>query len=480
MLSRLLLRNALILISINVVVKPLYTLLIEPAVQHRIGMSDYGRYAALLNITLIASVLLDLGITGWNTVQTAKVRGISSALHNKVLRIRFFLSFVYILAVMMVVNGMGYGPHDLMVALVLCATQICSSFILFLRSYTSGTLSFRDDRLLSVLDKVLLFVVMTIIIWGPSSELYPLTVTMFIGVQLLTALVVLIIALLIVRNYKHESSNATTYSQLLSSAFPFGLLFLFNIMMLRCDTIMIDFMNGPEEAGRYMMSYRFFEAIIMIAYLMSNILVPSFARYQNDLPVLRKVFNSGFRTAISFFILIAVVILLLRNEILEVVYGSLGRGQLTVFSLMTISSFFFSLQYVTGSFLTSMERLKLLISISLSGLILNVGLNYFLIPLHGALGAGYSSLLTQCVVLILQYYFVLRFLNDDTTRQTSIYSMALTVIIAIALYLEISLDLSGVQKALITFVTIMGIAVVLYKSSMLDLFFIKNSINNDK
>ena len=80
---------------------------------------------------------------------------------------------------------------------------------------------------------------MTIIIWGPYLSIHPLTLSIFIGVQLLIALIVLIIGLLIVRKYKYDSSDEITYSQLLSSAFPFGLLFLFNIMMLRSDTIMI-------------------------------------------------------------------------------------------------------------------------------------------------------------------------------------------------------------------------------------------------
>ncbi|NDB86110.1 MAG: hypothetical protein EB127_25925 [Alphaproteobacteria bacterium] len=321
---------------------------------------------------------------------------------------------------------------------------------------------------------------MTIIIWGPYLSIHPLTLSIFIGVQLLIALIVLIIGLLIVRKYKYDSSDEITYSELLSSAFPFGLLFLFNIMMLRSDTIMIDLMNGPEEAGRYMMSYRFFEAIIMIAYLMSNILLPSFARYYNNVVVLQKVFNSGFRTAFSFFIILIGAILVLRNEIMLTVYGALGGEQLFVFSLMIISSFFFSLQYVTGSFLTSMERLRFLISISVSGLILNLSLNFFLIPLYGSLGAAFSSILTQFIVLILQFYFVIRLLNDRKTLQTGIYTAVLTGIVGAAIYFIISLGLTGVYNVLLTFVAIIGMAVLLYRKNMLDLFFIQNSINNEK
>lgn len=478
MINRLLFRNAVLLIVINVLIKPLYTLVIEPAVQHRIGMSEYGRYAALLNITLIASVLLDLGITGWNTIQTSKARGISSVLYYKVIRIRLLLALLYISFVMILVYVLGYNSQDIMMALVIGITQICSSFILFLRSYTSGTLSFADDRLLSVLDKVLLFITMATIMWLPNHAFHPLTVNTFIWVQLAVSLSVLLIGLLLIRKYKYHKDGELSNHTLLKSAVPYGMLFLFNIMMLRCDTIMLDFIKGPEEAGRYMMSYRFFEAIIMIAYLMSNILLPSFARYHKDSLVLNRIFNSGFRTALSVFLIGVCTVLLVRREILEEVYGFMGNEEIGVFTVMIVSSFFFALQYVTGSFLTSMERMKSLLSISIIGLVLNVSLNLYLIPIYGSLGAAYSSVCTHILILCFQFFFVASYFKDDYTLQTGIRSLLLTLAFSVATFCMISIGMAGIEKAVFTFAFVLSMIVVLFKTRMLDLFFIRESVNN--
>ncbi|PKP44654.1 MAG: hypothetical protein CVT95_10860, partial [Bacteroidetes bacterium HGW-Bacteroidetes-12] len=42
--------------------------------------------------------------------------------------------------------------------------------------------------------------------------------------------------------------------------------------------------------------------------------------------------------------------------------------------------------------------------IALIGVIINVGLNSFLIPEYKALGAAYASLITQCIIIIGQIY----------------------------------------------------------------------------
>ncbi len=467
------------LIAVNVVVKPLYTLLIEPLVQQRIGMTEYGRYAAVLNITLIATVLLDLGITGWNTVHTAKSRGVSSLMYWKLFKIRGALALLYLIVICATVFALGYESKDFIIAIILGLTQVCSSFVLFLRSYTSGTLSFRDDRLLSVLDKVILFLSMGIIFFGPAVFSEAFNVYVFCGAQFLTSLLVMIVAILCVRKYKSLEVHDFSYGKVLRSAFPYALLFLMNIMMLRMDTIIIDALRGPDEAGRYMMSYRFFEAIIMIAYLLSNLLLPAFARYHQDSQTVSRIFNSGFRSATCFFLIVVCVLTLMRKEILMEIYGDMGAEQMNVFSLMILSSLCFALQYVTGSLLTSLERIKVLILISMTGLILNLTLNYGLIPKFGYAGSAFSCLITQLCVLLSQFYFVSLYLGDKKTVSTGIISMALALWVMGLTYLALSLQLTQLQNAIFTFALLVLSGAVMYKWKMIDFLFVRVSISNN-
>ena len=51
----------------NVVVKPLWILGIEVGVQNAVGNQMYGFYAALFSFSYIFNILLDLGVTNFNT-----------------------------------------------------------------------------------------------------------------------------------------------------------------------------------------------------------------------------------------------------------------------------------------------------------------------------------------------------------------------------------------------------------------------------
>ena len=51
----------------NLLVKPLWILGIEVGVQNAVGNEVYGFYFSILSISLIFNILLDLGITNFNT-----------------------------------------------------------------------------------------------------------------------------------------------------------------------------------------------------------------------------------------------------------------------------------------------------------------------------------------------------------------------------------------------------------------------------
>ena len=62
--------------------------------------------------------------------------------------------------------------------------------------------------------------------------------------------------------------------------------------------------------------------------------------------------------------------------------------------------------YVFGTLLTANGDLKSLNVISLIGLLVNVILNYQLIPVQGIQGAAWATLATQMVVVVLQLIYV--------------------------------------------------------------------------
>ena len=66
-MRRFFVKNILFVIAINVLVKPVWVLLIDRSVQNRVPGGEYGTYQALLNLSIIFQIVLDFGITSYNS-----------------------------------------------------------------------------------------------------------------------------------------------------------------------------------------------------------------------------------------------------------------------------------------------------------------------------------------------------------------------------------------------------------------------------
>ncbi|NBP91865.1 MAG: polysaccharide biosynthesis protein, partial [Actinobacteria bacterium] len=64
--------NLLILLCLNLLIKPFWILVIEPHVQNSVGNGSYGEYFAIANFSFLLNILLDFGITNFNNKNIAQ------------------------------------------------------------------------------------------------------------------------------------------------------------------------------------------------------------------------------------------------------------------------------------------------------------------------------------------------------------------------------------------------------------------------
>ncbi|MBL0043910.1 MAG: oligosaccharide flippase family protein [Flavobacteriales bacterium] len=74
-MRRVFVTNLALVLVLNLLVKPFYILGIDAQVQVRVGTEAYGSYAALLSLSFLLNILLDFGITNWNTRHIAQNSG---------------------------------------------------------------------------------------------------------------------------------------------------------------------------------------------------------------------------------------------------------------------------------------------------------------------------------------------------------------------------------------------------------------------
>ena len=87
--------NLGLILVLNLLVKPFYILGIDAGVQDAVGATVYGGYAALLSLGFLLNIVLDLGITNYNTRHIAQHTHLMGKYFSGVVGVRFVLAGLY-------------------------------------------------------------------------------------------------------------------------------------------------------------------------------------------------------------------------------------------------------------------------------------------------------------------------------------------------------------------------------------------------
>jgi O-antigen/teichoic acid export membrane protein len=406
------LSNLILVLILNVLVKPFYILGIDAEFLKRVeeaNAGDYGEYFSLVGLTFIFNIFLDLGITNYNTRSVAQKEENLDSHFSGILSLRILLIFGYIL--MLGLSGLllGYSSHQFYLLSILGLNQVLVAFILFFRSNLSGLLRFKEDSIISVLDRAILVIFCTVILWSSLVQV-EITIELFVWLQTLSYALTFVIALLLVlrqTKFKGIRFDFKYFRRILKRSLPYALLILLMMIYYRVDGVMLERMlvNGKREAALYAQGFRFFEAFTMIGYLFAGLLLPIFSR------MISKKEEVSDMVYLSFKIILAIGILIgiggyvfsydLMNMRYEVIRVDLEKSA-AAFRYLMVCFVAMCTTYIFGTLLTANGSLKQLNYMAAGGVVLNFVLNYYLIQSEGASGAAKASMITQGLTALAQ------------------------------------------------------------------------------
>ena len=414
-------KNIIFLLLLNLLVKPFWILGIDREVQNMLGDALYGQYLSIFNFSYLFYILLDLGITNFNSRNIAQDNKMLSKHFAGLAEIKLLLGVLYALVIFVVgyLNGFREG-YQLKILFWCVLNQILLSFVLFLRSNMQGLLLFKADSFLSVFDRVLSILLMGFILWSGMFPRERFNIVWYLQVQTLAYLVTLIVALILVLRHVDRLSfkiNFRFFGEILRQSLPFAVLVLLMSVYSRIEPFLLERMldDNGIQAGVYSRSYRLFDAGNNISNLFAIMLLPMFANAiarKDDLTDLTK---TSFNTIVALTGIVTVMCVFFRQEIMTLMYHpELGETDAAylhrmaqyaqVFPLLMGSFFCLSTTYVFGTLLTANGSLKLLNLVALAGVVLNFTLNFIVIPRFQSVGAACTSLSVQAVTALAQYF----------------------------------------------------------------------------
>jgi O-antigen/teichoic acid export membrane protein len=413
-LKRKFVTNLILLLFLNLLIKPFWLFGIDRTVQNTVGDESFGLYFALFNFSMILNILLDVGITNYNNRNIAQHNFLLPKHLSNIVGLKLMLAIVYAVLSIIVALIIGYDSKQLYLLCFLIFNQFLISFTLYLRSNISALHLFRTDSMISVLDRTLMIIICSILLFTNVLG-GKFNIEWFVYAQTTAYFLTAIITFFIVLNKSGKIKihfSRSFFIVFLRKSYPYALLILLMSLYNRIDSVMLERLlpgsKGKEQAGIYAQAFRLLDAVSMFGVLFAGLLLPIFSKMIKIKEPIGQMAKLSYSLLIIPAIIIAVSTVYYNHEIMHLLYDSNTDQSSEILGILMIGFTGIATTYIFGTLLTANGSLKQLNLMALTGMIINVGLNLILIPRYQAFGSAYASLVTQIFTggtqLILAFY----------------------------------------------------------------------------
>ncbi len=224
-----------------------------------------------------------------------------------------------------------------------------------------------------------------------------------------------VLILLLIRPYllKVETEQRSAW-QLLVKAFPYGVLTILTIIYFRIDVVMLSAMKGSQAAGQYNAALRLFDSGLILPTALAGALFPVMSRQlaRKEIDGLLTSHNRAIHLLALIGLPAAVGGWLYADWLTGLIYGPAYEEAGPVLALLSLGWVLFFINIPLGNLLAASNLMSRFVPFAAANTALNVVLNFFLIPSHGAVGAVMATLVCEVTGLIIQFFFAWKILSQ--------------------------------------------------------------------
>ena len=226
------------LILVNLIIKAIFIFVIDIQVQQRVGQSSYGFYFTLLNLCYIFQIINDFGLNLLHNTDTATHGKVRIERYYQILRLKVILAVFYSLIIGIAAWLLGYGDAwRLLIWLII--NNILVSLIMVFRAGISGMGRYRNEALISVMDKALMIIICGFLLLRFSD----FQIQWFVWAQTASLVITAFIALFISFKFIDRTLLAeglTPMVVVFKDTLPFTIASLLMVVYSRSDSILIE------------------------------------------------------------------------------------------------------------------------------------------------------------------------------------------------------------------------------------------------
>ncbi|MEA2096970.1 MAG: oligosaccharide flippase family protein [Candidatus Cloacimonadota bacterium] len=320
------------------------------------------------------------------------------------------------------------------------------------------------------------FILLILFLYGTFSDQFTVqTVFLFMMISsIISGLLALINIKIILKNYADGSFKPKSFSfQVLKPVLKFGLIMIpgtLAMLILRViDRYMLTYLSagGLRDVGIYSTGYRIGMTMQLLATIVSLVFFPYAMRIAKR-PEAKKIYRKIYNYFVWMGSAIGILIILYSNEIFRIFIDIKYHDAIRIVFIGVISVFLLGVFNILNIGFYIKKSAKI-ISITVSlGAVLNLILNYFLIPLYGVMGAGIASIAAYLFIVIYNFINVEKKASIGFNGRYLVFSVLILLIVAyLNIYIPITLQFTLI-KTIILVIFLIVMVLIMKKNGKLD------------
>ena len=194
---------------------------------------------------------------------------------------------------------------------------------------------------------------------------------------------------------------------LIQISWPIMLTEFFVFVYMRMDQFMIESLSSNRELGLYGAVLRLSEAWYFISIAITTSFYPKIASlWNNDRPGFYRNYQQMLNLLIYISVGVAIFTNLFADSLISILYGPKFLGGGIILSVHIWTGLFVYIGVGTSNLFVINNLQQFVLGRTIIGAVINIALNYWLIPYYGALGSSIATLIAQfCSSYALNFFY---------------------------------------------------------------------------
>ncbi len=364
-----------------------------------IGVDNLGKYGVALSAATIFVVFVDFGLTNVLIRDSAQRKENTEANLRTVLGAKLFSGILSYIALIIFAWVLGYDKELMILVGVAGITMLSDSLHLSFYGALRAHGRLKWEAYGVVLSQLCTLILGTLFLFLKLPLVFLMLA--FLVPSLLNAMYA---GLLVKKKLDVQllpRISKTDIRRMLTISFPFALAAIFARIYANADVLMVKQFLGDTASGWYQVPYKIAYAFQFVPLAMVAALYP---RFSEDFASNKQRLADTFERALLYLLLvslpIAVGIAILAPDIILTFFPEYAPSIVTL-QVLIFSIIFSYVSFPVGSLLNACHKQGHQTAIVGVIMVLNILLNFFLIPKYGVVGAAISTLICNAVLFFL-------------------------------------------------------------------------------